>query len=108
MKEFRMGDLPWNLAEDEIAKLYPELGPDQRAAAAENLSRYFRAIGKIYDGLVKEGKFKDTLLRFEYEKRNRKLLCRRTAKRKRRHSNLHRGLERIHFLNKRAVPKSYF
>ncbi len=39
MKDFRMGDLPWELSEDDIAKLYPELETEYRAEAAENLSR---------------------------------------------------------------------
>lgn len=66
-----MGDQEWNLSEDDIEKLYPELDPEQRAEAAENLSRYFKVIGKIYDRLDDEGKLKDTLLRIQYEKRNR-------------------------------------
>ncbi len=70
MKKFRMGDLPWNLSEDDIAKLYPELEPKQRAEAAENLSRYFNVIGKIYDHLDDAGELKDTLLRIQYEKRS--------------------------------------
>ncbi len=67
-----MRDLRWNLTEDDMEKLYPELDPEQRAEAADNLSRYFKVIGKIYDHLEDEGKLKDTLLRIQYQKRNRK------------------------------------
>lgn len=67
-----MGDFKWNLPEEDMEKLYPELKPEERAEAAENLSRYFKLIGKIYDHLDDEGKLKDTLLRIQYEKRYRK------------------------------------
>jgi DNA-binding TFAR19-related protein (PDSD5 family) len=68
----RMGDLPWNFSEEDMAKLYPELSLEERAEAAENLSRYFQVVGKIHDRLDDEGKLKDVLLRIQYEKRNRK------------------------------------
>jgi DNA-binding TFAR19-related protein (PDSD5 family) len=66
----RMGDLPWNFSEEDMSKLYPELKPEERAEAAENLSQYFKIVGRIYDRLDDEGKLKDTLLRIQYEKRN--------------------------------------
>lgn len=65
-----MGDIPWNLSEDDMAKLYPELKTEDRAEAAESLSRYFKVKGKIYDHLGDEGKLKDTLLRIQCEKRS--------------------------------------
>jgi hypothetical protein len=72
MKDFRMGDFPWNLSGNDMRELYPELEPEQRVEAAENLSRYFKVVGKIHDHLDDQGKLKDTLLRIQYEKRNRK------------------------------------
>jgi len=68
----RMGNVPWNLSEDDVARLYPELDPEQRAEAAENLSRYLRVVGEIHDKLDDEGELKDVLLRIQYEKRNRR------------------------------------
>lgn len=73
MKHFDGGLLPWDLIEDDIAKLYPELEPEERADATENLSRYFKVVGKIYDHLDDEGKLEDTWLRIQYEKRNRQI-----------------------------------
>lgn len=46
-----MGDVGWNFTEDDIENVYPELEPEQRAEAAENLSRYFKVVGKVYDRL---------------------------------------------------------
>lgn len=45
---------------------------DVEQEQTENLSRYFKVIGKIYDHLDGKAKLEDTLLRIQYEKRNRK------------------------------------
>ncbi|MEO8649803.1 MAG: hypothetical protein ABI539_11615 [Acidobacteriota bacterium] len=67
-----MGDLKWDLNEVHVERLYPELDQEQRSEAAENLSQYLKVIGKIYDHLDDEGKLEETMLRVQYEKRNRK------------------------------------
>ncbi len=72
MKDFRMGDFAWNRTEDDRHKLYPDLGPEQRAEAAENTSPYFTVTGNIYDHLRDKGNLKDRLYRIQYKKRNRK------------------------------------
>lgn len=65
----RMQDIPWNFTEDQMAELYPELKPEDRAAAAYNLSGYFKVVARIYDRLEEEGKLEDVLLRAQWEKR---------------------------------------
>ena len=37
-----MGDRDWDLTEDDMEKLYPELDPEQRAEAAGNMSQVFQ------------------------------------------------------------------
>ncbi len=55
-----------------VERLCPKLDQEQRSEAAENLSRYFNVVGKIYDHLEDEGKLEGTMLRVQYEKRRRK------------------------------------
>jgi len=46
MKDFRMVDLKWNLTEEDVETLYPELDREQRSEAAEFLYQYLKVIGR--------------------------------------------------------------
>lgn len=69
--KMRMSNLNWKFTKENMKELCPELKPEERAEAVENLSQYFRIGGRTYDRLDDEGRIKDTLLRVQYEKRNR-------------------------------------
>jgi hypothetical protein len=59
-----------------IQDLYPELSPEQQAEAEYNLKRYVNLCFRIYSRLKDEGKLdeiKNSHLRHEWEKRNRKI-----------------------------------
>lgn len=68
-KDFRMQDLSWDLNEDQIANMFPDLPKEYRTEAAESYSRYLKVVAKIYDRLEDEGKLDEVLLRAQYEKR---------------------------------------
>jgi hypothetical protein len=46
-----------------IEDLYPDLSPEDRAEAQENLQEYVRIVWKIFNRLKAEGKLEEVLLR---------------------------------------------
>lgn len=54
-----------------IKDLYPDLTAEERVQAEQNLKDYVCVVKQIYDRLKSEGKWEQTKLRIEYEKRHR-------------------------------------
>ncbi len=71
MKDFQMQDRDWDLSEDQIGKLFPDLKEEERLEAADNFSQYLKVVARIYDRLKEEGKLEEVLLRAQYEKKSR-------------------------------------
>jgi hypothetical protein len=65
-----MSDMPWDISEEQIGEMFPDLKPEERKEAAANYSQYLRVISNIYDQLKDEGKLEELKLRLDYEKRN--------------------------------------
>ena len=59
----RMRHFDWNLTEEQIGEMFPELKPVERAEAAENYRRYLQVVAKIYDDPEEKAKLKDAFLR---------------------------------------------
>lgn len=72
MKDLRMSDLSGNISEEHMAKMFPDLTPEEQREAAENYSDYLHVVAQIDDDLTDKGELKQVQLRFQYEKRNRK------------------------------------
>jgi hypothetical protein len=73
MKDLHMSDRSWNISAKQIAKMFPDLTPEEQREAAESYSAYLRGVAKIYDDLKDKGELEEVLLRIQYEKRNRKI-----------------------------------
>ncbi len=108
MKDIRIQELLWNFSEEDMAKLFPELKPEERAAAAQNLSNYFSVVARIHDKLKNAGKLDDAILRAQYEMGNKNKPASQNvdvvSEEKWRHTYPNRELERIRRSIKRRFP----
>lgn len=60
-----------DFTEDDMATMFPELQPEDRAEAATNFTQYLRLVARIYNRLEAEGKVPKSIIRAAEKRRKR-------------------------------------
>ncbi len=60
-----------DLTEEDMAKMFPALPPEDRAEAAYNFTEYIRVVARIFDDLVQEYRIPKSIIRAAEKRRKR-------------------------------------